>query len=165
MILIQNNTDENFNDIRVIAAEVWPIAYGAILSQAQLDYMMEMMYSVSSLQLQSNAKKHRFILAKEDETVLGFASYEFNYGKKPKTKIHKIYIFSNHQGKGIGKKLINFIVNESKLRHQKGLILNVNKKNIAIRFYERIGFEISDEEVIDIGNGYVMDDYVMEKSI
>lgn len=165
MILIQNNTDENFTDIRVIAAEVWPIAYGAILSQAQLDYMMEMMYSVSSLQLQSNSKKHRFILAKEGETVMGFASYEFNYNKKPKTKIHKIYIFSNHQGKGIGKKLINFIVNESKLRHQKGLILNVNKKNIAIRFYERIGFEISDEEVIDIGNGYVMDDYVMEKSI
>lgn len=165
MIEIQKNTDENFKSIRTIAAAVWPIAYGAILSQEQLDYMMEMMYSVSSLKLQSSAKKHRFILAKDEEMVLGFASYEFNFSKKPKTKIHKIYILTNHQGKGIGKSLIDFIVNEAKERHQKGLILNVNKKNTAIRFYESIGFSISNEEVIDIGNGFLMDDFVMEKTI
>ena len=165
MIVIQRNTDENFTSIRAIAAAVWPIAYSPIMSQEQLDYMMEMMYSITSLQLQANEKKHRFILAKEEETVLGFASYEFNCIKKPKTKIHKIYILTNHQGKGIGKALINFIVDEAKERHQKGLILNVNKKNIAIRFYESIGFTISNEEVIDIGNGFVMDDFVMEKTI
>ena len=165
MIVIQRNTDENFTSIRVIAAAVWPIAYSPIMSQEQLDYMMEMMYSISSLQIQANEKKHRFILAIEEETVLGFASYELNHGKKPKTKIHKIYILSNHQGKGIGKALINFIASEANERHQKGMILNVNKKNIAIRFYESIGFTISNEEVIDIGNGYVMDDFVMEKTI
>ena len=165
MISIQNNNDENFTSIRTIAKEVWPIAYGAILSQAQLDYMMEMMYSIPSLQLQSNSKKHRFILAKEDDNILGFASYEFNHGKKPKTKIHKIYILPNYQRKGIGKELVGYIINEAKVRHQKAMVLNVNKNNKAIRFYEAIGFVISDEEVIDIGNGYVMDDYVMEKSI
>ena len=165
MIVIQRNTDKNFTSIRAIAEAVWPIAYSATLSQEQLDYMMEMMYSIPSLQLQANKKKHRFILAIEEETVLGFASYEFNYSKKPKTKIHKIYILTNHQGKGIGKALIDFIVNEAKERHQKGLILNVNKKNTAIRFYEIIGFKISNEEVIDIGNGFVMDVFVMEKTI
>jgi GNAT superfamily N-acetyltransferase len=165
MVVIERNRDDNFEAIRAIAKEVWPIAYGAILSQAQLDYMMGMMYSVSSLQLQSGAKKHYFILAKEEDTILGFASYEFNYGKKPKTKIHKIYILTSEQGKGIGNKLIDYIANEAKQRHQKGLILNVNRKNIATRFYERLGFSVSFEEVIDIGNGYVMDDYVMEKSI
>jgi diamine N-acetyltransferase len=165
MIQIENNQDQQFTDIRAIAKEVWPVAYGAILSEAQLEYMMEMMYSVSSLQEQANAKKHRFILAKEGETVLGFASFEFNYGKKSKTKIHKIYILTTEQGKGIGKQLIGFIANEAKQRHQKALILNVNKNNKAIRFYESIGFTISFEEVINIGSGYVMDDYVMEKSI
>jgi ribosomal protein S18 acetylase RimI-like enzyme len=165
MILIEKNTDDSFTNIRAIAKEVWPVAYGTILSAVQLDYMMSMMYSVSSLQQQANINKHRFILAKEEETVLGFAAYEFNYGKKPKTKIHKIYILTTEQGKGIGKQLIDFITNEAKQRHQKSLILNVNKYNTAIRFYERIGFSISFEEVIDIGSGYVMDDYVMEKSI
>lgn len=165
MISIQKNTDENFTSIRAIANEVWPIAYGAILTQEQLDYMMDMMYSVPSLQKQVNEKGNRFILATENEIPVGFAAFEFNYSKKPKTKIHKIYVLSNQQGKGIGKTLIDFISNEAKARYQKGLILNVNKNNKAIRFYERIGFEISFEEVIDIGNGYVMDDYVMEKSI
>ena len=165
MIEINKNTDEDFASIKAIAEEVWPIAYGSILNQEQLDYMMEMMYSVSSLQNQANQKGHRFILAKENGNLLGFASFEFNYIKKPKTKIHKIYILPNLQGKGIGKMLINFITSEAKKRHQKTLILNVNKRNTAIRFYESVGFTITAEEVIDIGNGYVMDDYVMEISI
>lgn len=165
MIEIKKNTDGNFTSIRAIAEEVWPIAYGKILSQAQLDYMMEMMYSVPSLQRQANEKSNRFILATENEIPVGFAAYEFNYNKKPKTKIHKIYVLSNQQGKGNGKALMDFIANEAKARHQKGLILNVNRNNIAIRFYESIGFSITNEEVIDIGGGYVMDDYVMEKSI
>jgi ribosomal protein S18 acetylase RimI-like enzyme len=165
MIAIQKNTDENFTDIIAIAKEVWPIAYGAILSQEQLDYMMEMMYSVPSLQKQAKEKGHRFIVATKNDISVGFAAFEFNYTKKPKTKIHKIYVLSNQQGNGIGKSLIDFISNEAKARYQKALVLNVNKNNIAIRFYESIGFDISYEEVIDIGNGYVMDDYVMEKSI
>ncbi len=164
-MIITKNTDENFTSIREIAKEVWPIAYGTILSREQLVYMIEMMYSVTSLQQQANEKGNHFILATKNEIPVGFAAYEFNYNKKPKTKIHKIYILPNHQAKGIGKQLMDFIINKAKERHQKALILNVNKKNIAIRFYERIGFTISFEEVIDIGNGYVMDDYVMEKSI
>lgn len=93
MIVVEKNNDENFTDIRAIAKEVWPIAYGAILSKEQLDYMMEMMYSIESLQLQAKEKKHHFILANENDNTLGFASYEFNYSETKKTKIHKIYIY------------------------------------------------------------------------
>ncbi|MES2410457.1 MAG: GNAT family N-acetyltransferase [Bacteroidota bacterium] len=165
MIEIKKNTDENFTSVRAIAKEVWPVTFATILSEPQIDYMLDMMYSVSSLQKQVNEKGSRFILAVENEIPVGFAAYEFNYSKKPKTKIHKIYILPNQQGKGVGKALIDFIMNKAKERHQKGLILNVNKYNMAIRFYESIGFTITNEEVIDIGSGYVMDDYVMEKSI
>ena len=165
MIVIKKNREENFTSIRAIAKEVWPLAYGAILSQEQLDYMMEMMYSVSSLQKQGNEKGTHFILATENEIPVGFASYEFNCNRTSKTKIHKIYILSNQQRKGIGRIVINYINNQAQQNNQEALILNVNKKNIAIRFYERIGFTIRYEEVIDIGNGYVMDDFVMEKSI
>ncbi|MCF6132890.1 GNAT family N-acetyltransferase [Flavobacterium wongokense] len=165
MITIQNNTDPNFSQIRAIAKEVWPIAYGAILSQEQLDYMMEMMYSVEALQTQFNEKGHHFILAIEEEAAVGFASYEFNYNQEPKTKIHKIYILSNQQGKGTGRILIDYITESARKNNQKALLLNVNKNNIAQHFYKKLGFDIVLDEVIDIGNGYVMDDYVMEKSI
>ena len=56
--------------------------------------MMEMMYSIDSLQLQANSKNHQFILAKENGVTLGFASFELNLGETKKTKIHKIYILS-----------------------------------------------------------------------
>lgn len=162
MISIQRNTDTNFTSIRAIAKEVWPIAYGAILSQAQLDYMMEMMYSISSLQKQANENANHFIVALENEIPIGFASFEFNYNQTLKTKIHKIYVLSNQQGRGTGKLLIDYIVNKSHQNNQEALLLNVNKKNKAQHFYEKLGFIVSKEVVIDIGNGYVMDDYVME---
>lgn len=165
MISIQINSDINFTSIRAIAKEVWPVTYGAILSADQLEYMMEMMYSVSALQKQATENKHHFIVAIDDEIPVGFASYEFNNNETKKTKIHKIYILSTQQGKGIGKKLIDFIAIEAKRHKQKGLFLNVNKNNVAQYFYKKIGFTISYEEVIAIGNGYVMDDFVMEKSI
>lgn len=164
MIAIKKNTDGNFTSIRAIAREVWPIAYGKILSQQQLDYMMEMMYSVSSLQQQAASDKE-FILAMENNQAVGFASYEFNFDGTSKTKIHKIYILSNQQGKGIGKILIDYILEQAQKEKQSALLLNVNKHNIAQHFYRKIGFEIVKEEVIDIGNGYLMDDYVMEMPI
>ncbi|MGL2963700.1 GNAT family N-acetyltransferase [Flavobacterium sp. RSB2_4_14] len=165
MISLVNNTDYNFTDIRAIAHEVWPIAYGDILSNSQLDYMMKMMYSVEALQIQADIKRHHFILAIEDGVTLGFASYEFNYSETNNTKIHKIYILSHQQGKGIGKLLIEYIESEAKKQHQEALCLNVNKYNVAQHFYKKLGFSIRFEEVIDIGEGYVMDDYVMEKKL
>jgi ribosomal protein S18 acetylase RimI-like enzyme len=164
MILIQNNNDDNFTSIRAIAEEVWPIAYGEILSQKQLNYMMEMMYSVESLQRQA-ASNTIFILAIDNDIPVGFASYEFDYDETSKTKIHKIYILSTQQGKGLGRILIDYIADEARKNNQQGLLLNVNKNNVAIEFYRKLGFSISSEEVIHIGQGYVMDDFIMELSI
>ena len=165
MISIQHNTDDNFTSIRAIAKEVWPIAYGKILSHTQLDYMMEMMYSISALQTQANQKNNHFIVAIDNEIPVGFAGYQLNYNETTKTRIHKIYILSNQQGKGIGRILIDYIINEACQNNQEGLLLNVNKNNSAQHFYKKLGFTISHEEVIDIGQGYVMDDFVMEISI
>jgi ribosomal protein S18 acetylase RimI-like enzyme len=165
MMVIEHNSDVNFTDIRAIAAEVWPKVYGAILSEKQLEYMMNMMYSVASLQTQANVKQHHFILAKENNVSIGFASYEFDCNQTNKTKIHKFYILSNHHGKGIGKIILNHITKEAEAQNNTALFLNVNKYNSAQQFYKKMGFQITEEEVIDIGQGYVMDDYVMEKKI
>ena len=162
MISIQSNIDNDFNSIRAIAHEVWPIVYRTILSQEQLEYMMEMIYSISSLQKQANEFKNHFIIATENETPVGFASYELNYNQTLKTKIHKIYILSHQQGKGTGKLLMDYILNQAKQNFQEALLLNVNKYNTSRFFYEKLGFTLVGEEIIDIGNGYVMDDFIME---
>ena len=72
---------------------------------------------------------------------------------------------STQQGKGTGKILLDFIAHEAKSQKNTAVFLNVNKYNSAQHFYKKLGFEIVEEVVIDIGRGYVMDDYVMEKEI
>ncbi len=96
---------------------------------------------------------------------LGFLSYELNYKGVPKTKIHKIYLLPASQGKGVGKQLIEAVTDRAKAEHNDTLSLNVNRHNKAIRFYERLGFTHVASETIDIGNGFIMDDYVMEKPV
>lgn len=150
--------------IQNLAKVIWPAAYSSILSQEQLDYMMEMMYSNDSLnnQLQKN---NVFLLAENNDVFIGFASYELNYNNSTFTKIHKLYVLPEIQGKGVGKDLIFHIQNIAKNQSNTGLILNVNKYNKAKDFYLHNGFEIADSVVVDIGDGYVMDDFIMVKSI
>jgi len=157
-------THSQLEIIQDLAKAIWPDAYGAILSQEQLEYMMEMMYSLDSLenQLKNN---NVFLLVKEGNDFIGFASYELNFQNSNKTKIHKLYVLPTIQGKGVGKNLILYIQEIAKKNSNAALILNVNKYNKAKDFYLHNQFEIADSLVVDIGNGYVMDDFVMEKKI
>ncbi len=165
MIIIEPFTDSDYTEIQNIASTVWPVAYGAILSKEQLDYMMDMMYSSSALYRQVHELKHHFIVAKNKDEVIGFASYELNYEGALATKIHKLYILTNQQGKGIGKLLIDYITQESVKKGQESLLLNVNRNNIALIFYEKLGFQIHSTVDIAIGNGYFMEDYVINKKL
>lgn len=156
---------EQLSIVRDLAYTIWPSTYGDILSNAQLDYMLATFYSIANLEKQMD-NGQVFELLYEDTTAIGFVAYELNCNfdnlNQPLTKIHKIYLLPETQGKGFGKFMIDEIVNIAKSNNQKGVFLNVNKYNTAKFFYEKLGFTNVKEEVIDIGNGYVMDDYVME---
>jgi ribosomal protein S18 acetylase RimI-like enzyme len=165
MIKIVTATANDYKTIQNIAHQTWPIAYGEILSKAQLDYMLDAFYNEDALKDSVENKGHYFILAKEDEETLGFASYEHHYNQKQQTKIHKIYILPETQGKGIGKTLIDFVENTAKENDSTALSLNVNRFNKALHFYQKLGFEIVEEVNIELDHGYLMEDYVMEKPI
>jgi ribosomal protein S18 acetylase RimI-like enzyme len=152
---------EQLSIIRDLAYTIWPSTYREILSSEQLDYMLHNFYSVDNLSNQMDSGQV-FELLLEDKNVIGYLGYEFNCKETGLLKIHKIYLLPETQGKGFGKFMIDEIVNIAKSNNQKGVFLNVNKYNKAKFFYEKLGFVISKEEVIDIGNDYVMDDYVME---
>lgn len=151
--------------IQKLAQQIWPFAFENILKPAQIVYMLEMMYSLSALKIQMNEKQHQFLLLKENENYLGFAAFEINYDSKSETKIHKLYVLPNFHGKGLGKKLMAEIEKNALENSNKSLILNVNRFNKAIQFYEAIGFSIVKEENIDIGNNYWMEDFVMRKEL
>ncbi len=147
-----------------LTKKIWPVAYGAILSKAQLDYMINRFYTENALS-QLMDKGHVFYLAKDKkENFVGFLSYEINSAPR-KTKIHKIYVLPETQGTGLGRQFFELVKQKGKENNQQAIFLNVNKNNKARFFYEKLGFSIVKEEIIDIGSGYVMDDYVMEIEI
>lgn len=164
MIRLFEATTQDLKTIQEIAYQTWPATYGKILSKEQLNYMLSQFYSEESLK--NNVQNgHHFLLAKEDNIALGFVSYEHNYKQEPVTRIHKIYILPQTQGKGIGKLLIDAVEDLAKENHSVALSLNVNRFNKALTFYQKIGFEIISEEDIEIGRGYLMEDYKMEKKL
>jgi GNAT superfamily N-acetyltransferase len=167
MISITLATEAQLPIVQRIAHQTWPDTFAAILSPEQIDYMLEMMYSDEALKTQMNEKDHVFLLAQEPNSTdyLGFLSYELTYKGEPKTKIHKIYLLPASQSKGVGKQLIEAVAERAKAGQNNTLSLNVNRHNKAIQFYERLGFEHVANETIDIGNGFIMDDYVMEKPL
>jgi GNAT superfamily N-acetyltransferase len=164
MIEIIAASPNEFSIIQDIAHKTWPQTFAKILSDEQINYMLNMMYSTASIAEQVNQKGHQFILAKDELGYVGYCSYEVNYKEKPDTKIHKIYVLPSLQGKGVGKTLINESVKQALRANNIALILNVNRDNPAIQFYQKFGFEIIDKEDIDIGNGFLMEDYVMKWS-
>jgi diamine N-acetyltransferase len=155
-------TEDDIPLIRLLTNKIWPPTYSSIISKEQIDYMLEMMYSVESLEKQMRGGAPFIIVYDEGEPV-GFASYgEISPGI---FKLHKIYILPSLQGKGTGKFVIDFIINEIKNNGAAALQLQVNRRNKAKLFYEKLGFTVIKEFDFDIGNGYVMDDYLMEKKI
>ncbi|MCW3109879.1 MAG: GCN5-related N-acetyltransferase [Segetibacter sp.] len=155
----------SFNDIpfiRQIADKTWPTAYEALLGKEQVAYMLEMLYSHSALEDQMK-KQHYFFLALKDYEPVGFAS--FSHIGSDIYKLHKLYVLPSQQKTGLGKTLLETVETISKSMGAKKLQLNVNRKNIARNFYERNGFTVIKEEDIDIGGGYFMNDYIMEKDL
>ena len=167
MITITQATEHDLPLIRDIAYQTWPTTFGEILSPAQISYMLEMMYSLDALTAQIKEKKHVFLLAKNTDTneYLGYVSYELNYQGAPLTKIHKIYMLPASQGKGVGRLFIDQVGAIARANDNARLGLNVNRYYKAIQFYERMGFSIVGHEDIDIGDGFLMEDYVMEKPL
>jgi diamine N-acetyltransferase len=151
--------------IRRIAHAAWPVAYGSILSPEQLRYMLDRMYAESSLRLQMSEEGHRFLLAVEGDDILGFAAFGASTEGAGLAKLHKLYVLPEHKGSGLGKALLDAVMNEAAAAGHTALRLNVNRFNPSKRFYERQGFTVVREEVLDIGQGFVMDDHVMERSL
>ncbi|MGV3460989.1 MAG: GNAT family N-acetyltransferase [Flavobacterium sp.] len=164
MIEVIKADSTDFETINGLAKRTWGPTYKSILSEPQLEYMFDMMYSEAAYNEQIAIKNHHFLLVKDGKEFLGFASYELNY-RYETTKVHKIYIVPEAQGKGAGKILMNRIIMLAKQHQNDKLILNVNRYNTAVNFYEGIGFVKLGEEDIDIGNGYLMEDYIMQLAL
>lgn len=161
MITLRKAKEQDIEIIRDIAAATWPSTYLDIIGQAQIDYMLEKMYNQGEL-LKQLMEGHIFLIAEENENQYGFVGYSIIDHEARIYKLHKLYVLPSAHGKGVGKILINEVFNQVKDIGGTALELNVNKHNKAKDFYLKGGFTIKESVKLDIGEGYFMDDYVME---
>jgi len=147
--------------IASLARTTWLDAYTGIISLEQIDYMLAQRYDHERLRTETRDPQKWLRQARLDGVLAGFAACEIAKGE---FKLDKLYVHPDMQRKGIGVALVAHV---AALAHERGfpaVILAVNKQNEqAIRAYARYGFRLRDKIVTDIGNGFVMDDYIMEK--
>lgn len=149
----ENDTDT----IAQLAHKIWNAHYVAIVGQAQVDYMLQEMYSNKSLLEQINIKKHVFYLIQKEKEFIGFISLSTQ--NNADFFLHKFYIDQQQSNAGIGTEVLNSIID---LIKPKTLTLTVNRQNFkSINFYFKNHFKIDRVEDFDIGNGYEMNDFVM----
>lgn len=161
MIEFKKATEQEIPLLRKLAEQSWNSAYSKILSKQQIEYMLQQMYSEAEISLHLQNENYHYYLITNNPVPVGFIGFELHY-EKNSTKLHRIYLLEEYKGKGFGKLALQFLKEKVKETGNSRIILNVNKDNPAKKMYESQGFKVYHEEVFDIGNGFVMDDYLME---
>lgn len=154
-------TLQDIPTIQALADKIWTRTYADILSPEQMSFMLDMMYGTPALTEQIDGDHYTFLVFQEEGQPAGYAAFSPHTDEEGVYKLHKIYLDTDLQGKGLGKAMMNTV---KQLVGEKGahtLELDVNRHNKALYFYERQGFAIVGEKDTHIGNGYYMNDYIM----
>ena len=160
--IVLAQTPSDFKSIEQLAAKIWSHHYIPIIGKAQVDYMLDKFQTAKAIEQQIEEGFEYYLINFKDNTV----GYLAVVKKEDILFLSKIYVLSDHRGKGIGKAAFAFIEDRAKQLACKSISLTVNKNNVnSIAAYEKLGYNNVDSIIIDIGNGFIMDDYKFEKEI
>ena len=159
--------------LRDVAIESWYHVYPAFISNAQIEYMLECMYSPSVLErlIVSGEQQFLVLYSRHSGLLLGLAAYgKVDYLAAPSRpgesvfKLHKLYLRPGIQKKGAGSSLLNAVTEKVRALGADRLILNVNRHNPACGFYLKAGFTVL--ETLDIPYGpFLLTDYIMGRNV
>lgn len=150
--------------VKDLAYQIWPLTYGEIISQEQMNYMLNWMYSLETLEANFKNNHTYFCISRQGIDV-GFLDVELDYPEVRNMKVHKLYVLHEQHGKGLGYSLMMKAREFGEQNNMKTISLQVNRNNPALEFYKRFGFKIVDEQDFEIGNGFFMNDFVMRYKI
>ena len=144
--------------LRGLAERVWRTSYATMLSRAQIDYMLDLMYAPATIAAEMS-RGVAWTIAELGGEPVGYLAHSF---EGLQAELHKLYLLPDRQGGGLGQEMLRHARDMATGAGTHVLRLRVNKTNArALRSYERAGFRIVDALVADIGGGFVMDDYVL----
>ena len=158
--IIIANTKEQYILIERLGKIVWREHYTSIIGGNQVEYMLNKFQTAKVIEAQVSQGYQYYIISQNDNPA-GYLSIK----KDNDTMfLSKLYVLRDFRGQGLGKTAMQFIENQSEQNNCSKIALTVNKYNTnSIKVYEKNGFINTGAVVIDIGNGFVMDDYTMEK--
>jgi diamine N-acetyltransferase len=151
-------TEKDIPRIQQLAEEIWWKHYPEVIGEKQVKYMLSKLYNSEALFEQIKEKRHVFYLLKTSEAIVGFLSIADS--NESELFINKFYILQTEQGKNLGTSVYQHLL--KLYPRKKEIRLTVNRQNYkSINFYFKLGFKIESVADFDIGDGYVMNDFVM----
>ncbi|MCI6675915.1 MAG: GNAT family N-acetyltransferase [Clostridiales bacterium] len=162
MIFQKVESEEEIELLAATANEIWHEYFPCILTNDQIDYMVAKFQSKQPMteQIQDG---YLYYLVKMDDTIIGYIGL---HPEEEKLFLSKLYLKKEARNHGYASKMLAFIEHTAKELRLNAIYLTVNKYNEhTIAVYKNKGFVTIKDQVADIGNGFVMDDYVMEKAL
>lgn len=164
VLLKQAETQEDIATVAALAKEIWHRHYDSLIGVDQVNYMVSKFQSQEAISEQIN-QGTVYKIALWDEKPVGYYAVK-KEPEKSKIFLSKVYIDKEHRGKGIATVMLRDILDIAEDAGLKSIYLTVNKNNKnSIAVYEKMGFRKVDEVKADIGDGFFMDDYIMEQDI
>jgi diamine N-acetyltransferase len=161
-MFIEVSTEYQIEIIESLAKEIWTEHYIPLIGKDQVDYMLARFQSRQAIREQIR-NGIAYYLIREDTAHIGYMAVQ---PKGRELFLSKIYVKSSKRGLGYGKKAVQLAEKVAKDLDLNKIVLTVNKNNVnSIKAYEKIGFKNTGSVIQDIGSGFVMDDYKMEKTI
>ena len=155
--------EADFETVARLGETIWRSHYSKIISMAQIDYMLAGRYTAEKLHAYLNAEDRWLDLLWLEGRPVGYCSHALSV-TPGEMKLEQLYLLEECRGKGLGGLMLRHVETRARARACRVLMLTVNKHNAdSIAVYRKSGFAVREMAVFDIGNGYVMDDYVMEK--
>ncbi len=149
--------------LRGLAEQIWRVSYAAMITPEQIDYMLGWMYSPAQIALELGEGVAWEVALAEGEPA-GFFSVSFQ--EPARAKLQRMYLLPERQGAGLGQALLARVQELAASRGAAEVWLQVNKQNArAIRAYERAGYVVERSAVFEIGHGFVMDDFIMQRAL
>jgi len=158
-------TPSDYGTVAQLGDTIWRAHYSRLISLAQIEYMLMGRYVPEKLAAYVNAADRWLYILRLGDHPVGYCSFSLT-AQPGEMKLEQLYLLPEMHGQGLGWHMLSHVEQATRKQGCNLLMLTVNKGNdSSIAFYRRAGFSVRESAVFDIGNGYVMDDYVMEKRL
>lgn len=152
---------EELSVVKSLAYDIWPRVYDYMISKEQINYMLPLMYELNKLKEQFISGT-KFVLLEVEGMPQGFVAFEEKEGC---VFLQKLYLRPEMHGHGLGKKMLQVVIDFATDLKKNKIELTVNRNNKSLDFYLGNGFQIKEEKDFDIGGGFFMNDYILSLAI